>query len=44
MKGPIYTLNRQIAKIVWTEFRFLDPNEPREAFARICIGLGFGVQ
>jgi hypothetical protein len=43
-KGEIITLDRQTANIVWTEFKFLDPQDNREAYSRICVGLGSGVQ
>jgi hypothetical protein len=43
-KGEIITLDRQTANIVWTEFKFLDSEENREAYARICVGLGSNVQ
>jgi hypothetical protein len=43
-KGEIITLDRQTANIVWTEFKFLDSEENREAYSRICVGLGSGVQ
>jgi hypothetical protein len=43
-KGDIITLDRQTANIVWTEFKFLDSEENREAYARICVGLGSNVQ
>ncbi len=43
-KGEIITEKRQTARIVWTEFKFLDSNEHREAYSRICIGLGSGIQ
>ncbi|KAM3097931.1 hypothetical protein ACKFKF_18585 [Phormidesmis sp. 146-12] len=42
--GEIITLKRQIARIVWTEVKFIDAGENREAFSRICIGLGSNVQ
>lgn len=42
--GEIMTLKRQTARIVWTEIKFIDPDEKREAFSRICIGLGSNVQ
>jgi hypothetical protein len=41
-RGEIITLKRQIAQIVWTELKFIEDN--REAYSRICIGLGSGVQ
>ncbi|OWY67610.1 hypothetical protein B7486_30245 [cyanobacterium TDX16] len=44
-KGEIVNLKRQTARIVWTEIKFIDTQEePREAFSRICIGLGSNVQ
>lgn len=43
-KGEIVTVKRQTARIVWTEFKFLDSQENREAYSRICIGLGSGIQ
>jgi hypothetical protein len=42
--GEIITLKRQTARIVWTELKFIDAGENREAFSRICIGLGSNVQ
>lgn len=43
-QGEIIEVKRQTARIVWTQFKFIDPQENREAYARICIGLGAGVQ
>ena len=44
-KGEIITVKRQTARIVWTEIKFIDTQaEPREAFSRICIGIGSNVQ
>jgi hypothetical protein len=44
-KGEIISLKRQTARVVWTEIKFIDTQEePREAFSRICIGLGSNVQ
>jgi hypothetical protein len=42
--GEIITLKRQTARIVWAEIKFIDSEENREAFSRICIGLGSNVQ
>jgi hypothetical protein len=42
--GEIIKLKRQTARIVWTQFKFIDPQENRDAYSRICIGLGSGVQ
>ncbi len=43
-RGEIMTVKRQTARIVWAELKFIDSNENREAFSRICIGLGSNVQ
>jgi hypothetical protein len=43
-KGEIIRLKRQTARLVWTQFKFIDPKEHREAYSRICIGLGSNVQ
>jgi hypothetical protein len=43
-KGEIIQLKRQTARIVWTQIKFIDPQENREAYSRIAIGLGSGVQ
>ncbi|MBF2047777.1 MAG: hypothetical protein EDM05_037120 [Leptolyngbya sp. IPPAS B-1204] len=44
-RSEIFTVKRQTAQIVWTELKFIDTQEaPREAFSRICIGLGSNVQ
>ncbi len=40
----IVTLPRQTAHVVWTEFKFIDPGENREAFSRTCVAIGSGVQ
>ena len=37
-------LKRQTAKIVWGQLKFIDSDEDREAYSRICIGLGSGIQ
>ncbi len=43
--GEVVKLKRQTASIVWTELRFMDhQEEDREAYSRICVGLGSGVQ
>lgn len=42
--SDVITLKRQTAHIVWTELKFIDEAENREAFSRICIGLGSNVQ
>lgn len=39
-KSDVITLKRQTARIVWAEIKFIDSEENREAFSRICIGLG----
>ena len=46
-KGEIFKLKRQTARVVWTQIKFIDDQEGeegREAYSRICIGLGSGVQ
>lgn len=44
-KEEIVTVKRQTARIVWGQIKFIDTQvEPREAFSRICIGLGSNVQ
>lgn len=43
-RGEIITVKRQTARIVWAELKFIDSQENREAFSRICIGLGSNVQ
>jgi hypothetical protein len=42
--GEIHYLKRQTARVVWTEFPFIDPHEHRPALARVAIGLGSNVQ
>lgn len=42
--GEIIQLKRQTARVVWTEIKFIDSQENREAYSRICIGLGSRVQ
>ncbi len=43
-KGEVIGLRRPDLRLVWTEFRFHDPAEDREAHSRVCIGLGGNVQ
>lgn len=43
-RGEFIQFKRQTARIVWTQIKFIDPQENREAYSRICIGLGSGVQ
>ena len=43
-QGEIIQIKRQTARIIWTQIKFIDPKEHREAYSRICIGLGSGVQ
>jgi hypothetical protein len=43
-RGKVITLNRQTARIVWVELKFIDSNEEREAYSRICVGLGSNIQ
>jgi hypothetical protein len=43
--GEVVKLKRQTANVVWTELKFMDhQEEDREAYSRICVGLGSGVQ
>ncbi|NJN02465.1 MAG: hypothetical protein HC873_11615 [Leptolyngbyaceae cyanobacterium SL_1_1] len=43
--GDVVKLKRQTARIVWTQLKFIDHQaDPREAYSRIGIGLGSGVQ
>ncbi|NJN31454.1 MAG: hypothetical protein HC824_14305 [Synechococcales cyanobacterium RM1_1_8] len=43
--GEVVKLKRQTAKIVWIELKFMDHQEgDREAYSRICVGIGSGVQ
>ncbi|MFM2060426.1 MAG: hypothetical protein RLZZ507_96 [Cyanobacteriota bacterium] len=43
--GEIIQVKRQTAKIMWGQIKFIDTQaEPREAFSRICIGLGSNIQ
>ncbi len=43
--GEVVKLKRQTARIVWVELKFMDhQEEDREAYSRICVGLGSGVQ
>ena len=41
--SDVFTVKRQTARIVWAEIKFIDSEENREAFSRICIGLGSNV-
>lgn len=44
-KGEIIQFKRQTARYVWSQIKFIDTQEvEREAYSRICIGLGSGVQ
>jgi hypothetical protein len=43
-QGEVVRVKCQTARIVWGELKFMDSQENREAFSRICIGLGSGVQ
>lgn len=42
--GEVITLNRQTARVVWIELKFIDSNEDREAFSRICVAIGSNIQ
>lgn len=43
-RGEIFTVKRQTARIVWTQIKFIDSQENREAYSRTCIGIGSNVQ
>ncbi len=42
--GEIVRVNRQTAQILWGQIKFIDEEENREAYSRICVGLGSNVQ
>jgi hypothetical protein len=42
--GDIRSEDRSDLRLVWTEVRFTDPVENREAYSRILIGIGGNVQ
>jgi len=42
--SEVTTLKRQTARIAWIEIKFIDPDENREAFSRICVGIGSQIQ
>lgn len=43
-RSDLTTIPRDDLEIVWTEHRFIDPQEKREAFSRITIARGWNVQ
>ncbi|MER3475475.1 MAG: hypothetical protein C4287_01315, partial [Leptolyngbya sp. ERB_1_2] len=43
-QGEVITLKRQTARIAWIQIKFLDSQENREAYSRICVGLGSNIQ
>lgn len=42
--GKLAHLKRENVELAWSEFRFTDPIEYREAVTRICIGRGSNIQ
>lgn len=42
--SDIITVPRQTARIAWSQIKFIDPKEDREAYSRTCVGLGSGIQ
>ena len=42
--GEVVRVKRQTARIVWLELKFMDCIEQREAYSRICLGLGSQIQ
>ncbi|PSF33155.1 hypothetical protein C7H19_20330 [Aphanothece hegewaldii CCALA 016] len=43
-QDEIHQFKRQTARVVWTQFKFIDPQENRPAYSRIALGLGSNVQ
>src|SRR5947209_18654366 len=43
-RGEIFDIHRGGMDISWTEIRFLDPNEKREAFSRTCLARKANIQ
>jgi hypothetical protein len=43
-RGELTKSSREDIELVWTERRFMDPQEKREAFSRIALARGFNVQ
>lgn len=43
-KGEVVEVKRPDLEISWAEVCFIDPGENREAFSRICLGRGSGIQ
>ena len=43
-QGDIQTIPRDDLEVVWVQQRFLDPQEKREAYTRITVARGQGVQ
>jgi hypothetical protein len=43
-KGKVTSANRDGMKLVWTDLRYIDATEKREATSRILIGIGGNVQ
>ncbi len=43
-RKPIQRTARQDIELIWTEYRFIDPQEKREAHSRMALARGFNVQ
>lgn len=43
-RGEMNTLRRGALDIAWTEIKFIDPTERREAFSRICLAREANIQ
>jgi hypothetical protein len=43
-QGDIIRLKRQTARVVWTQIKFIDSDENRDAYSRTAIAIGSGVQ
>jgi hypothetical protein len=42
-RSEVFTLPRQDLELVWTQHKFIDPVEKREAYTRIAMARGWGV-
>ncbi len=43
-RGPVIELARVDLELAWTELRFVDPEERRQARSRLCLGRGSYIQ
>jgi hypothetical protein len=42
-RGEMITSSRTDLELVWTQHRFQDPVEPREAYSRFLVARGWGI-